>query len=147
MKLELWRPLIDMEKGWESLLRTPRLAAEELGFPFRPSMDITRTDGELIVTTELPGIDPAKDVEITVNEDFLTIKGEKSEEKETAEEDRYMRERKYGRFVRRVPVPEGVGAKDISAKYTQGVLTVKVTLPEQAKPVEATKVPIEIEAA
>jgi HSP20 family protein len=147
MKLELWRPLIDLERGWESLLRTPRLAAEEFGFPFRPSMDITHTDGELIVTTELPGIDPAKDVEITVDEDFLTIRGEKSEEKETAEDDRYMRERKYGKFVRRVPVPEGVGAKDVEARYAQGILTVTVTLPEEAKPVEATKVPIEVEAA
>jgi HSP20 family protein len=131
MKLELWRPLIDMEKEWESMFRFPRFVSEGLEMPFRPSMDVTRTDGELIVTAELPGMEPDKDVEITVDEDYLTIKGEKSEETEISEEDRYVHERRYGKFVRRVPVPEGVSADKITADYTNGVLTVRVTLPKR----------------
>jgi HSP20 family protein len=109
-------------------------------------MDVTRTDGELIVTAELPGIDPYKDVEITVDEDYLTVKGEKSQEKEVSEEDRYMHERKYGKFVRRVPVPEGVSADKIAANYAKGILTVKVTLPEETKPAEPEKIKVEVEA-
>ena len=58
MKLELWRPLFDLEKEWDSLFRFPRLTIDGLEFSFRPTMDVTRTDGELVVTAELPGIDP-----------------------------------------------------------------------------------------
>jgi HSP20 family molecular chaperone IbpA len=145
MKLELWRPLIDMEKEWESMFRFPRFVSEGLEMPFRPSMDVTRTDGELIVTAELPGMEPDKDVEITVDEDYLTIKGEKSEETEISEEDRYVHERRYGKFVRRVPVPEGVSADKITADYTNGVLTVRVTLPEETKPAEPEKIKVKIE--
>jgi HSP20 family molecular chaperone IbpA len=145
VKLELWTPLIDLEKDWESMFRFPRFVSEEFEFHFRPSMDVTRTDGELIVTTELPGIDPDKDVEITVGEDYLTIKGEKLEEKEVSEDDRYMHERKYGKFVRRVPVPEGVSADKITANYTKGILTVKVTLPEAIEPTEPEKIRVQVE--
>jgi HSP20 family protein len=81
-----------------------------------------------------------------VGEDYLTIKGEKSEEKEISEEDRYMHERKYGKFVRRVPVPEGVSADKTTANYAKGILTVKVTLPEETKPAEPEKIKVEVEA-
>jgi HSP20 family protein len=111
---------------------------------FRPSIDATRTDGELIVKAELPGIDPAKDMEITVDEDFLTIKGEKTQEKEVKEEDRYVHERRYGKFVRRIPVPEGVSADKISAMYKDGVLTVKVMLPEEKAIFEPRQIPVEM---
>jgi HSP20 family molecular chaperone IbpA len=146
MKLELWRPLIDLEKELDSFFRFPRVVSEGLEFRFRPSMDVTRTDGELIVTAELPGIDPDKDIEITVDDDYLTIKGEKAEEKEVSEEDRYMHERRYGKFVRRIPVPGGVSSDRITASYTKGILTVKVTLPEEAKPAKPEKIKVEIEA-
>lgn len=145
MKLELWRPLIDLEKEWDSLFRVPRFVSEGFEFPFRPSMDVARKDGELIVTAELPGIDPDNDVEITVDDDYLTITGEKSEEKEVSEEDRYMHERRYGKFVRRIPVPEGVSADEITANYAKGVLTVKVTLPEETKPAEPQQIRVEVE--
>jgi HSP20 family molecular chaperone IbpA len=146
MKLELWRPLIDLEREWESNLRFPRFVSEGFEFPFRPSMDVTRTNGELTVTAELPGIDPDKDVEITVDHDYLTVKGEKSEVKEVSEEDRYMHERRYGKFVRRIPVPEGVSADKITANYTKGILTVTVTLPEETKPAEPEKIKVKVEA-
>lgn len=144
MKLELWRPFFELDKEWESLFRFPRLITEGREFDFRPSLDATRTDGELIVTAELPGIDPVKDVEITVDDDFLTIKGEKTEEKEVKEEDRYVHERRYGKFMRRIPVPEGVSADKISANYDHGVLTVKVTLPEEKTLGEPHKIPVDV---
>jgi HSP20 family protein len=144
MRLELWRPFFDLDKDWESMFRFPRLFPEGREMEFRPSIDATRTDGELIVKAELPGIDPAKDMEITVDEDFLTIKGEKTQEKEVKEEDRYVHERRYGKFVRRIPVPEGVSADKISAMYKDGVLTVKVMLPEEKAIFEPRKIPVEM---
>lgn len=145
MKLELWRPLIDLEKEWDSIFHLPRFMTEKAEFPFRPSIDVDCKNGELIVSAELPGIDPDKDVEITLDDDYLTIKGEKSEEKEVSEDDRYMHERRYGRFVRRVPVPEGVNANKIAADYAKGILTVKVTLPEETEPAAPQKIPVKAE--
>ena len=144
MRLELWRPFFELDKEWESLFHFPRFLTEGHEFDFRPSLDATRTNGELTVTAELPGIDPVKDVEITVDEDFLTIKGEKAEEKEISEENRYVHERRYGKFIRRIPVPEGVSADKIVANYTDGVLTVKVTLPEEKTLIEPRSIPIEV---
>lgn len=142
MKLELWRPLADIEKEFDSLIRFPRFLSERAEFPFNPSIDVERENGEFIVSVELPGIDPEKDVEVTLDEDYLTIKGEKSEEKEISEDDRYLHERRFGKFVRRIPVPEGVTADKIAADYAKGVLTVKVTLPEETEPAEPQKITV-----
>nr|PZN33304.1 MAG: heat-shock protein Hsp20 [Actinomycetota bacterium] len=107
-------------------------------------MRLTRTEGELVITAELPGIDPEKDVEVTVDEDYLTIKGEKTAEKEVAEDDRYVRERRYGKFVRRIPVPEGITPENVTAEYAKGVLTVRVTLPEKTEPAEPAKIAVTV---
>jgi HSP20 family molecular chaperone IbpA len=147
MKLDLWRPFFEIDKDWESMFRFPRLFPEGREFEFRPSLDATRTDGELVVRAELPGIDPTKDVEITLDEDFLMIKGEKTAEKEVKEEDRYVHERRYGKFVRRIPIPEGVSADKTSASYKDGVLTVKVMLPEEQAKVEPRKIPVDVSAS
>ncbi|HLV90140.1 MAG: Hsp20/alpha crystallin family protein [Acidimicrobiales bacterium] len=144
MKLELWRPLFDLEKEWDSLFRFPRLTIDGLEFSFRPTMDVTRTDGELVVTAELPGIDPEKDVEVTVDEGVLTIRGEKTEETEVSEDDRYVRERRFGKFERRIPVPEGVTPDAVTAEYDKGVLTVKVRLPEETEPAEPAKIKVTV---
>jgi HSP20 family molecular chaperone IbpA len=142
VKLELWRPLIDLDKEFDSLFRLRRSLADKEEFPYLPSMDVDRKNGELIVTAEVPGLDPAKDVEIIVQDDFLTITGEKSEDKEISEDDHYVHERTYGRFVRRVPLPEGVNADEISAEYSRGILTITVMLPEETAPVEPRKIPV-----
>lgn len=143
MRLELWRPSFELDREWDTLFHLPKFLYEGRDFEFRPSIDAVRTDGELKITAELPGIDPVKDVEITVDEDFLTIKGEKIEEKEVQEEDRYFHERRYGTFIRRIPVPEGVSADKITAKYTNGVLTLKVILPEEKTLGGPRNIPIE----
>lgn len=143
MKLELWRPFFELDRDWDPMFRFPRLF-EGREFDFRPSIDATRTDGELIIKAELPGIDPAQDMEITVDEDFLMIKGEKSAEKEVKDEDRYVHERRYGKFVRRIPVPEGVSADKVAASYKDGVLTVKILLPEEKAKFEPRKIPVEM---
>lgn len=147
MKLDLWRPLTDVEKDLDWLFRLPRSLSEKGDFPFRPSIDVDRENGELIVSAELPGINPDTDIEVTLDDDYLTIKGEKSEEREISEDDRYVHERKFGSFVRRVPVPEGVTADNVAADYAKGILTVTVTLPEQTEPTEPQKIPVGFKTA
>ena len=141
MELKLWKPFFDLDREWRAF-DFPRLTAEMTGFAVRPSIDLVRTDGELVVTAELPGIDP-NEVEVTIADDVLTIKGEKSEEKETSEDDRYLHERSYGTFQRRIALPSGTSADKMTAHYDKGVLTVRVTLPEEAKP-EARKIPVQV---
>jgi HSP20 family protein len=141
MELKLWKPFFDLDREWRAF-DLPRLTAEMTGFAFRPSIDLVKADGELVVTAELPGIDP-EEVEVTLADDILTIKGEKTEEKETTEDDRYLHERSYGTFQRRIALPSGTSADKMTAHYDKGVLTVHVTLPEEAKP-EAQKIPVQV---
>lgn len=142
MKLDVWRPFVEIEPRLESWFRMPRLLTDGEEFPFRPEIDVERKDGALVVSAELPGIDPEKDVEITIDDDYLTIEGEKTEAEERTEGDRFVRERRYGKFVRRIPVPDGVRADGVEADYTDGILTVKVTLPAEPEATEPRKIPV-----
>lgn len=135
MDLRLWSPLLDLDKEWR--FEFPKL--HETG-EFRPSVDVVKTDGALMISAELPGI-KAENVEVSLDDDILTIKGEKSEEKEISEEDRYVHERSYGVFSRRIAVPDGVKADDIVADYDNGVLTVRVTLPTEGE-TEPKRIPV-----
>lgn len=143
MELKLWKPFFDLDREWRAF-DLPRLTAEMTGFAFRPSVDLVKSDGELVVTAELPGIDPNA-VEVTLADDVLTIKGEKSEERETSEDDRYLHERSYGTFQRRIALPAGTSADKMTAHYDKGVLTVRVTLPEEVQP-EARHIPVQVTA-
>ncbi|HUG08245.1 MAG TPA: Hsp20/alpha crystallin family protein [Acidimicrobiia bacterium] len=136
MDLKLWAPFMDIDKEWR--FDVPRLLREASGF--RPSMDVVKTDGHLVVTAELPGISP-DDVDVSLDGDILVIKGEKSEEREVSEDDHYMHERTYGSFQRRITVPDGVSADSIEASFDKGILTVEVTLPE-VKPAESKRIPV-----
>jgi HSP20 family protein len=89
-------------------------------------------DGHYLLRAELPGIDPAKDVDITVSNGQLTIKAERSEKKETKGRSEFS----YGSFTRSVTLPAGANEDDIKASYDKGILTVDVTVPEQAKVAE-----------
>ncbi|HEX6146980.1 MAG TPA: Hsp20/alpha crystallin family protein [Acidimicrobiia bacterium] len=141
MELKVWSPFFDLDKEWR-LFDFPRIAREMTGFPFRPSIDLVRKEGELTITVELPGIDP-DDVEVSLEDDILTIRGEKTDERETKEDDRYIHERSYGKFQRRIPLPDGVTADKVSADYDKGVLTVIVTLPEEETH-EPRHIPVEV---
>lgn len=88
-------------------------------------------DGHYVVRAELPGIDPAKDVDITVHNGRLTIKAERSEKKESKGRSEFS----YGSFVRSVTLPAGADEDGITATYDKGILTVSVKV-EEAKPAE-----------
>lgn len=89
--------------------------------------------GKLVIRAELPGIDPDKDVELTVDDDILHIRAEREEKTEHKEKDGYRSEFRYGSFARRIPLPIGSTAEDIAATYNDGVLEVRIPVPEQPK--------------
>lgn len=108
------------------------------GMAFTPSMEVTETDKAIEVTTELPGIDE-KDVDISLSNDVLTIRGEKRAEKEEKNKSYRLVERSYGAFERSLALPSGIDAGAIQARMDKGVL--KITLP---KPVAAQAQKIKI---
>lgn len=90
-----------------------------------------REDGTLVVRAELPGIDPDRDVEITVAEGTLCIRAERRERHEArGDGDFYRSEFRYGQFTRTLPLPSGVGADEVIADYTDGILEVRLPLRE-----------------
>ena len=101
-----------------------------------------RENGTLVVRAEMPGIDPEKDVEITVSDGMLHIHGERREEEKTEEKDYRRRELRYGSFTRDLPLPEQYSEGDVKASYKDGILEIRVPVPaaEAAKP--ATKIPV-----
>lgn len=102
----------------------------DFGFPVAPAIDIVEKDGAFEVTAELPGLDP-KNIELQLSDGVLTIKGEKTEEKEEKTKDRFVSERRYGSFRRSLQVPSSVDSDKIEASYKSGILT--VTLPKSAE--------------
>ena len=94
---------------------------------FVPEIDVAETDKEIRVTAELPGMEE-KDVEVTLTEGVLTIKGEKREEHDEEKGDSFRSERRYGMFERSIALPSGLDADKAKASFKKGVL--KVTLPK-----------------
>jgi HSP20 family protein len=98
-------------------------------------------DGDtLVIRAELPGIDPDKDVEITIDDGMLHIHAERRQEEKVEEKDLYRSELRYGAFTRTLPLPAGAGEKDVDATYTAGILEIRV--PVEQEKVEATKIPV-----
>ncbi|WP_306120882.1 MULTISPECIES: Hsp20/alpha crystallin family protein [unclassified Roseitalea] len=110
---------------------------------FGPTTDVTETDEAIEVAIELPGLSE-KDVEVSLTEDVLTIRGEKKHESEDKRKGVYISERSWGSFYRMVPLPPGVDADKASADFKRGVLT--VTLPKTPEAQSKIK-RIEVKAA
>jgi HSP20 family protein len=108
---------LDIEPFWR----------RDFGFNVMPAIDIVEKDKAFEVTAELPGLD-AKNIDLQLSDNVLTIKGEKQEEKEERTKDRHVTERRYGSFHRSLQVPSSVDAEKIEANFKNGVLT--VTLPK-----------------
>lgn len=112
----------------------PRLARTRWDGEFSPSMDVSETDRQLEVTAELPGMDD-KDIEVTLTDGVLTVKGEKRSETEEEDKDKhhYRLERSYGAFRRSFRLPPEIDADDVSASFDKGVLKVTVAKREAAE--------------
>jgi HSP20 family protein len=106
-----------------------------------PSLDLTETKDAFVVKVEIPGMDP-KDLHVSLQENFLTIKGEKKQEKEEKDERRHRVERSYGAFTRSVRLPVAVDGSNVDAKFKNGLLIVTVPKTPGAK---GTTVPVKAE--
>jgi HSP20 family protein len=100
-------------------------------------------DGVCVIRAELPGIDPEKDVEITVSDGVLHLEAHREERREDQRPDGYRSEFRYGSVERHIPLPEGATEKDVKASYQDGVLEVRVPIKAAPEAPAATKVPIE----
>jgi len=96
-----------------------------------PDLDVSETDKELIVRAEVPGIEK-DDIDITLTDGLLTIRGEKKHEKEEKEENYHRIERRYGSFARTLRLPGDVKHDKIDASYKDGVLKLVIPKPEKA---------------
>lgn len=83
-------------------------------------------DGSLVIRAEIPGIDPDKDVELTVSDGMLHMKVERHEEEKVEDANYLRKEFRHGSFERTLPLPEGVTETDVKATYTNGILEVVV---------------------
>jgi HSP20 family protein len=96
-----------------------------------PNIDISETDKAIEVSAEMPGLE-RKDVEISIEDDALTIRGEKKIEEDQKDKDVQHNERCYGVFMRVLQLPPGVDPSSVEATMSNGVL--KITIPKPAKP-------------
>lgn len=95
----------------------------------------------LVVRTELPGIDPDKDVELMISDGVLHIRARREETSEHKSKDGYRSEFRYGSFVRRFPLPAGTKEEDVKASYTDGILKIRVPVGDEVKE-STTRVPV-----
>lgn len=98
-----------------------------------PAVDVFDNKESVVVKAELAGMDP-DDIQIEVEDNVLTVKGERRFEEKVDEERYYRVERRYGSFQRSLALPQGVKPEDISASYDDGILTVTVPKAEEEKP-------------
>jgi HSP20 family protein len=97
------------------------------------AVDVAEDENSYIVKASMPGVKP-EDVEVTLQNHMLTIKGEAKEDKEFKEENYHVRERRYGSFMRSLSLPATVKAEKIEAKHEDGVLVVRLPKSEADKP-------------
>lgn len=112
---------------------TQPAAAPGDGSTWWPAVESGTSEGTLWVRVALPGVDP-KDVELTVSENVLTIKGQRKAQSETKEENYFLREFAYGAFERSIVLPEGVDPAKVNAKYSNGMLEISVPAPISVAP-------------
>ena len=153
---QMWRPFENLRREVDRLFED--FTASPFRLPFRrpafdvepfwapeswvtvPPVDFVERDNAFEMTADLPGLDE-KNIEVKVANGVLTVKGEKTEDKEEKEKDFHLRERRFGSFERSFRVPETVDMDKIEASFKQGVLTVKMPKTAEAqKPVKKIEV-------
>src|ERR687883_145081 len=98
-----------------------------------PAMDLVETEDHFVLRADLPGLTEA-DVNLEVEDNVLTISGERKAEHETSKEGYHRVERAFGAFSRSLTLPEGVDAEAVEANFDRGVLEIRIPKPEQRKP-------------
>lgn len=110
---------------------------EFLGADFFPALDVYQDKDNVVAELSLPGIDPSK-VDITIENDVLTVSGSSEDKQEVKREDYYRKEVRTGSFSRSVVLPMAVKGSDAQAHYDKGVLTITMPKEESVKPKKVT---------
>ncbi len=111
------RRLFDWPEMWSELMEQSELKVEEF-----------QEGGQLVVRAEMPGIDPDKDVEITVSDHVLHLRAERRSESRTEDKKGYRSEFRYGSFSRSLHLPTGATEDDVKATYADGILEVRIPI-------------------
>ena len=138
--LTRWEPLRDvqtmrnlMDRFFdEPFFNAPQLWSQR-NETFPLPLDVIEEEGEYIVKASMPGVEPDQ-VEITLNDNVLTIKGETKQESDKSESNYHVRERRYGSFIRHVALPAAVDNEKVEATQENGVLTLHLPKAEGGKP-------------
>ena len=141
MALVRWEPVrelsslqSEMNRVFNTFFDTPAAGAGNGGGVRRwvPSMDLVETDDHFVLRADLPGLAEG-DVAIELEDNVLTISGERKSEHEE-KEGFYRMERSFGQFRRSLTLPDGIDAQKIAATFDKGVLEVRIPKPEARKP-------------
>ena len=140
MDLMEWKPFREvsrlrreMDRLWDDYFGAGRRGLRPLEAEWAPAVDVSETAEEVVVKAEVPGME-AKDIDISLSGDILTIKGEKKSEREETKENYHLVERSYGSFSRSLKLPAAVVVDKIEASYQKGVLTISCPKKEEVKP-------------
>jgi HSP20 family protein len=141
--LTRWEPLREFSTMQDRINRMNRLFRESYSpegpeealttTSFAPPVDIYEDEHNITLKLEVPGIDE-KDIDVRIDNNTLTVHGERKIEKEEKEENFRRVERQYGSFTRSFTLPSSVDVSQVSADYAQGVLNIKLAKKAEAKP-------------
>ena len=95
-----------------------------------PHLDVAERDGKLLISADLPGV-KKEDVKVEINQDSVTIQGQRHQETTSSDRGYYQSERSYGSFYRTIPLPEGADTESASATFRDGVLQIEIQAPSQ----------------
>lgn len=128
-----WRELREMREQMDRILSSAlRGGPARAALEWAPAVDITEREDELVLTAELPGM-TREDIDIELENNILTIRGEKKAEREEKGEERYVYERQFGSFSRSFTLPRTVDPERIRARFESGVLTITMPKLEKAR--------------
>ena len=140
MTLVRWQPFNHSQMGMSHMRRMMNQVMNsyndmdnETSVSWSPRIDVSENDNKFEVSAELPGME-RDDIKIEVQNNILTISGEKNSQREEEKDDTYLCERAYGRFSRSFELPALVNSDSIKATYKNGVLTLSLPKVEAAKP-------------
>lgn len=144
MALVRWEPtlktLSDLRNEMDRIFETffgERFPAFKEEFSFSPAIEVSETDNEIIVKAAVPGVDK-KDLNISILDNNLIIKGEIKKEKEEKKKNYYKQEIAYGSFSRTIPLPAEVKVDEVKANMKNGIVTISIPKSEKAKAKEIT---------
>ena len=132
-----FRDIITLREKMNRLFEDAVMARGEekdmISSTWTPSVDIYETENSLILTAEIPGVDE-NNIEIKIEDNTLSLKGERLFEKETTEENYHRIERSYGSFYRSFAIPRSVDQEKIRAEHDNGVLRITMPTKPESKP-------------